>query len=362
MSAEARSKASRILTPIIAAVGLTLYFAVLFHFTIVPGVIPSAFRYIIMPAVFAFPWVLFIFIFQERTTHAFSALSEKTTIIPFRWRLFYGFNTLIILSFFLFPFISPPLAVFAALVLAWRIVFHSEFIWNKGPGARLLYTALLFCLLAALPVFLLIFWFQQFLFYIAPLIFTTWFALVEPIYFVSCCLVDALAVGSLLHLSYGTLDARGQVRKEKGGIIWFIWILEAVIAGLLFIFVNPWFDPFGFGLSLIDPLSIVGDIPGFIFYINMACLAIVVISYITKYCAGIESETKLSIIGILFLFPFILVELFRTFDIFLLKEILIVGSSLIFVIAYMISFFAVSDESPTLPTSDEVGEGGDRAS
>ncbi len=345
MSVEARSKTSRILTPIIAAVGLTLYFAVLFHFTIVPGVIPSAIRYVIMPLVFAFPWVLFIFIFQERTTNAFSTLSEKTTIIPFRWRLFYGFNTLIVVSFFLFPFISPPLAVFAALVLAWRIVFHSEFIWNKGPGARLLYTALLFCLLAALPVFLLIFWFQQFLLYIAPLIFTTWFALVDPIYFVSCCLVNALAVGTLFHLTYGTLDAKGRVLKEKGGIVWFIWILEAIIAGLLFVFVNPWFDPLNFGFSGFDPLLIGGTI-GFIFYINMVCLALVVITYITKFCAGIQSETKLSIFGILFLFPFVLVELFRNFDIFLLKEILIVGSSLIFVIAYVISFFAVSDETP----------------
>jgi hypothetical protein len=306
-----------------------------------------------MPVVFAFPWVLFIFIFQERTTTAFSTLSEKTTIIPFRWRLFYGFNTLIIISFFIFPFVSPPLAVFAALVLAWRIVFHSEYIWNKGPGARLLYCALIFCVLAALPVYLLIFWFIHFLSYIAPLIFTTWFVLVEPIYFVSCCLVDALAIGSLLHLSYGTLDAKGKV-QEKGGIVWLIWALEAVVAGLLLIFLNPWFDPIGFGLSSIDPLGIGGTL-GFIFYINIACLAIVVITYITKFCAGVQGETNLSLFGILFLFPFILVELFRNFDIFLLKEILIVGSSLIFVIAYVISFFAVSVEPSALASSEETG-------
>ncbi len=353
MSVEARAKASRILTPIIAAVGLIIYFAVLFHLTLVPA--PSAIRYGIMPVVFAFPWVLFIFIFQERTTKAFSNLSEKTTIIPFRWRLFYGFNTLIIVSFFLFPFISPPLAVFAALVLAWRIVYHSEFIWNKGSGARLLYTALLFCLIAALPVYLLFFWFTYFLSSIGPLVFSTWIVLVDPIYFVSCCLVNALAIGSLLHLSYGTLDARGKVRTEKGGIVWVIWFIEAIIAGLLFVFLNRWFDPFGFKLYLIDPLAIGGTL-GLIFYINMACLAIVVITYITKFCAGIEGERKLSLFGILFLFPFALVELFRNFDIFLLKEILIVGSSLIFVIAYVISFFAASDEASPLPASEDLGE------
>ncbi len=353
MSAEARFKISRFLIPIIAAVGLIIYFAVLFHFTLLPDVVPSAIRYLIMPVVFAFPWVLFIIIFQERTTTAFSTLSEKTTIIPFRWRLFYGFNTLIIISFFIFPFVSPPLAVFAALVLAWRIVFHSEYIWNKGPSARLLYCALIFCVLAVLPVYLLIFWFIHFLSYIAPLIFTTWFVLVEPIYFVSCCLVDALAIGSLLHLSYGTLDASGKVRKDKGTIIWVIWVVEAVIAAALFILVNPWFDPLGFGLST-DPFGFGGTL-GFLFYINIACLAIVVITYITKFCAGVQSETKLSLLGILFLFPFVLVELFRNFDIFLLKEILIVGSSLIFVIAYVISFFAVSVEPSALPSSEETG-------
>jgi hypothetical protein len=355
MSVEARLRASRIFTPIIAAVGLIIYFAALFHFTLVPGVIPSAIRYAIMPLVFAFPWILFIFIFQERTTNAFSNLSEKTTIIPFRWRLFYGFNTLIIVAFFLLPFVSPLLAVFAALVLAWRIVYHSEFIWNKGPSARLLYTALLFCLIAALPVFLLIFWFQQFFFYIVPLIINTWIALVDPIYFVSCCLVDALAVGALLHLSYGTLDAKGKVLTEKGGIVWVIWFIEAVIAGLLFVFVNPWFDPFGFGLSGIDPLLIGGTI-GFLFYINMGCLALVVITYITKFCAGIQSETKLSILGILFLFPFILVELFRTFDFLPMKEILMVASSLIFVIAYVIAFFTASDKDTDLPAIEKEGE------
>ncbi|MFX1476079.1 MAG: hypothetical protein ACFFCO_11470, partial [Promethearchaeota archaeon] len=103
-------------------------------------------------------------------------------------------------------------------------------------------------------------------------------------------------------------------------------------------------DPFGFGGTL-----------GFLFYINIACLAIVVITYITKFCAGVQSETKLSLLGILFLFPFVLVELFRNFDIFLLKEILIVGSSLIFVIAYVISFFAVSVEPSALPSSEETG-------
>jgi hypothetical protein len=184
---------------------------------------------------------------------------------------------------------------------------------------------------------------------------------VDPIYFVSCCLVDALAVGSLLHLSYGTLDARGKTRREKSGIVWFIWIIEAVIAGLLFVFLNPWFDPFGLGLSSIDPLSLGGTI-GFLFYINMACLAIVVITYITKFCAGIQGETKLSLFGILFLFPFVLVELFRSFDVFRLKEILIIGSSLIFVIAYVISFFAVSVESPTSTVTDEKEEDSDATS
>jgi hypothetical protein len=336
---EVGAKLSSTLLPLLMAVGLMVYFAALFHFTVVPGAIPTALRYLIMPAVFAFPWALLTFIFRERTVNAWNSMKAKTGIIPLRWRMFYGFNTLIVLSFFLFPFFSPPLAVFGAFVLAWRMVYQNEFISLKSAGVRTAYGLFLFVVLAAVPVFLLVFWFQNYFGYVLGQVLSTWFAWFDTIYFVSICIVDSLAVGALLHLSYGTLDATGKVSAEKFRIVWAIRFVEAVFGGILLVFLGP-LDPLHLGLGSYDPLGL-----GFplIMYINWACLGLVVLVYIVKLCVGLRGQANLSLLGVLLAAAFLLVQLLQTFNLFL-KSVLIVGSSLLFVIAFLISFFASPDE------------------
>ena len=198
---DSKSKIQSLFLPILVAIGMTIYFAILFNITILPGVLPTAITSFIMPLVFAFPWALFTLIFRERTINAWNTMKTKTGIIPLRWRMFYGFNTLIILSFFLFPFISPPLAVFAALILAWRIVYYIPGIWEKSPSARLGYTIVLFIFLAILPCFFLIVWFQYYLLNIAAQILIIWTLNFQNLYFISICIVNALTIGSLLLLS-----------------------------------------------------------------------------------------------------------------------------------------------------------------
>lgn len=336
---EARAKLSSTLLPLLVAAGLMIYFAALFHFTVVPGAIPSALRYFIMPGVFAFPWVLFTVIFRQRTVNAWNAMRGKTSIIPLRWRMFYGFNTLIVLSFFLFPFFSPPLAVFGAFVLAWRIVYHSDFIAQKGEGARTLYGVFLFVVLAAGPTVLLIFWFQNYFGYVLGQVLSTWFAWFDTIYFVSICIVDSLAIGALLHLSYGTLDSTGKVSSEKYRTVWAIRFVEAVFAGVLLVFLSP-MDPLKLGLGFYDPLKLGWPL---ITYINWACLGIVVIVYIVKLCVGLRGRASLSLLGVFLAATFLLVQLFQDFNL-ALKGVLIIGSSMLFVIAFLISFFTSPDE------------------
>lgn len=336
---EARARLSSMLLPLIVAAGLMIYFAALFHFTVVPGTIPSALRYLIMPGVFAFPWVLFTVIFRERTVNAWNAMKGKTSIIPLRWRMFYGFNTLIVLSFFLFPFFSPPLAVFGAFVLAWRMVYHSDFVAQKGGGARTLYGLFLFVVLAAAPILLLIFWFQNYFGYVLGQVLSTWFAWFDTIYFVSICIVDSLAVGALLHLSYGTLDSTGKVSSEKYRAVWAIRLVEAVFVGLLLVFLSP-MDPLKLGLGSYDPLKLGWPL---ITYINWACLGIVAIVYIVKLCVGLRGRVNLSLLGVLLAAAFLLVQLFQDVNL-VLKGGLIIGSSLLFVIAFLISFFTSPDE------------------
>ncbi len=347
---DSKQKLQSMFLPLLVAIGMTVYFAVLFNITILPGILPIAIRSLVMPLVFAFPWFLFTLIFRERTINAWNTMKTKTGIIPLRWRMFYGFNTLIILSFFLFPFISPPLAVFAALVLAWRIVYHIPGIWEKSPGARLGYTIILFVILAILPCYFLIIWFQYYLLHIAAQILLIWAANVQNLYFISICIVNALTIGSLLLLSYGTLDQQGKIRVAKPTTRYIVYFIEIIVLGLL-LFI--YFDPLFLGFRFIDPLGIAPG-SGLITYINYVGLVLFAMVFIAKLCVGTRGESRLSIVGLLLAAAFLLVELFNTFNA-PLKELLILGSSLIFVVAFLISFFSASDEIKVvseLPSTD----------
>ncbi|MFX0169051.1 MAG: hypothetical protein ACFE89_06765 [Candidatus Hodarchaeota archaeon] len=356
-SLNARLKLSSILLPVLVAIGMIAYFVALnLTLTLVSLPLPqsSAVRYFIIPVVFAFPWILFVYIFRERTINASEIMNAKGNLIPLRWRMLYGFNTFIILGLFIFPFISPPMAIFAALVLAYRLVHRSEGIWNKSSGTRTGYTLILFLLLAAVPVYLSVIWFQYFLTSVVGVIFTTWITYFDLMYFTSLCIANALSVGALLALSYGTLDDRGKLRYEDTKKMWMIYFGQLVLIALQWILLNPWIN-FGFTFSSPDLFGFAGTF-GNITYINYICLGIFGIVYLVKLFVGLGKGMKLSIIGILFAAAFLLVEVLASFIALpgtLLRPVLIVGSSLLFVLAFSISFFAAPDELVDFETLQE---------
>ncbi len=347
-----RLKISSILLPILVAIGMVAYFAVMIYiFSFVPWIPPfpasSAISYVIVPVVFAFPWILFAFIFRERLINASETMNRRSNLIPMRWRMLYGFNTLVILAFFIFPFISPPLAIFAALVLAYRLVHHSENIWQKSQGARMGYTLVLFVILAIGPIYLTIIWFQYFISSVAITVLLAWISNFDLMYFTSICIVNALAVGALLHLSYGTLDRRGDLEYGDSQKVWLIRFAElSIFVALWFIF-NPWFfTGYFFNVAFPDPIGFAGTM-GNITYVNYLCLTIIAIVYLVKFIVGIGGSMKLSIIGVLFAASFLVVEILNSFFAAytpILRSALIVGSSLLFIFAFIISFFAAPDE------------------
>ena len=344
----ARLKLNSILLPILVAIGMLAYFVVLnLVLTLVSIPLPqsSAVRYFLIPVIFAFPWILFVFIFRERTINASEIMNAKGNLIPLRWRMLYGFNTFIILGFFIFPFISPPLSIFAALVLAYRLVHRSENIWDKSSGQRMGYTLLLFLLLAAVPVYLTVIWFQYFLTTVVAVIFTTWITYFDLMYFTSLCIANALSIGALLALSYGTLDERGKLRYEDTKKMWLIYFGQLVLIAIQWILLNPWIN-IGINFATPDPFGFAGTL-GNITYINYICLGIFGIVYLVKLIVGLGKGMKLSIIGILFAAAFLAVEVLSSFLILpgsFLRPALIVGSSLLFVFAFAVSFFAAPDE------------------
>ncbi|MFX1509046.1 MAG: hypothetical protein ACFFBR_01950 [Promethearchaeota archaeon] len=356
------AKRSSLLLPIIVAIGMIAYFIGLiyiltFFAPLIPGLIElplsSIFRYFIIPVIFSFPWILFVYIFRERTINASEIMNKKGNLIPLRWRMLYSFNTLIILAFFIFPFLSPPLAIFAALVLAYRIVHRSENIWQKSQGARCSYTLILFILLAIMPVYFTIIWFQYFI-AITGIIFTSWWILFDPMYFTSLCIVNALAIGSLLHLSYGTLDESGILQHKDSQKLWLIRFAELALFAIFWVVLNPFIPFFSlsitsgmtFNLAFPDPIGFAGTL-GNVSYVNYLCLGIIAIVYLVKFAVGIGGDLKLSIFGILFAAAFLIVEVLNGFfsvSANFLRPTLMVGSSLIFILAFALSFFAAPDE------------------
>jgi hypothetical protein len=366
-----QTKKSGIFLPILVAIGMIAYFvALVFAFSNLHLIHPdfpqppltSALRYFILPLAFAFPWILFIFIFRERTINATEIMNQKGNLIPLRWRMLYGFNTLIILGFFIFPFISPPLGIFAALVLAYRLVHQSENIWQKSQGTRISYTLILFILLAAVPVYLTIIWFQYIL-AVAGAMLVGWIYFFDPLYFTSLCIVNALSLGALLALSYGTLDDKGKVTYDDSKKMWYIWFGQLIIIIVQWILLNPFpifYNVWGFTFAVPDPIGFAGNL-GNITYINYICLGIIAIVYFVRFILRIGGPLRLSIIGILFAAAFLVVEILSSLFILpgtVIRPVLIIGSSLIFIIAFTISFFAAPDE---LIEKDEfIGEETDR--
>ncbi len=353
-----KTRRSSILLPILVAISMIAYFIVLvFAFSNLHLIFPdfpqppltSALRYFILPAAFGFPWILFVFIFRERTINATEIMNQKGNLIPLRWRMLYGFNTLIILGFFIFPFISPPLGIFAALVLAYRLVHRSENIWQKSPGTRMGYTLILFILLAAVPVYLTIIWFQYILAGVVGAMLTGWIFFFDPLYFTSLCIVNSLSLGALLALSYGKLDDKGKVTYSDSKKMWYIWFGQLIIIIVQWILLNPFpffYNIWGFTFAAPDPLGFAGNL-GNISYINYICLGIIAIVYLVRFILRIGGPLRLSIIGILFASAFLVVEILSTLFIVpgsVIRPILIIGSSLIFIIAFAISFFAAPDE------------------
>ncbi len=356
------AKRSTLILPILIALSMIGYFIALifvlsFFAPVIPGLIEfplsSIFRFFIIPVGFAFPWILFVYIFRERTINASEIMNKKGNLIPLRWRMLYSFNTLIILAFFVFPFVSPPLAIFAALVLAYRIVHRSDNIWQKSQGSRLGYTIVLFILLAVVPIYLTVIWFQYF-FAIAGVIFISWWLLFDPMYFTSLCIVNALAIGSLLHLSYGTLDKSGKLQHSDSQKLWLIRFAEFALFIAFWVVLNPYIPFFSltissgatFNLAFPDTIGFAGTM-GNISYVNYLCLGLIAIVYLVKFAVGIGGDLKLSIIGILFAASFLIVEALNGFfslSAIWLRPALMVGSSLIFIIAFAISFFAAPDE------------------
>lgn len=300
-------------------------------------------RLFVAPLFFSIPWILFIYFNRDRMADAIQHMTETTTIIPVRWRVFYGFNTLIILLFFVLPFFSPVLAIVGGAVLVGRIYYGREIIRAGGRRRKALFVVLLSVIFIGVPLILLIRIITPYVDALAS-IWSSWETNVPIIYVFSLCLGDALAVGSLIWFiyagaaefefkSYGTYSTRPPAKL--------IWLFETTIF-LIFVYL---------GVLLYLPIPQIGWTPvgGDLFhsvvmnYINPICLAIVGIIFIVSTFRGLrKSGERSSAWGLILLIGFFAIEvvirLTSALTITGVLTIVLFGASALFLLLLAVSF------------------------
>jgi hypothetical protein len=297
-------------------------------------------QYFVAPLFFSIPWILFIYLNRNRLADTLRHMNETATVIPLRWRVFYGFNTLIILLFFVLPFFSPVLAVLGGVVLAGRIYFGSRSIKAKRKRTKTLILLLLLVVLGGLPTLVLMYFVSSYI-TLSGFIGPVWVNRIDYIYDLSLCIGDALAFGSLLWFIYaGAAEFEFQtygmyVSRAPAKLIRLVEVgLFIIIAyiGLPYLWVPGVIQvPLG-GAADLSTLRII----------NIVSLAIVGVIFLISTFRGLRRKgEKNSAWGLIFLLAFLAIELSRNLsssNAGSFQTIAVFGAAVLFSVMFFISF------------------------
>jgi hypothetical protein len=294
-------------------------------------------QFVVAPLFFSIPWILFIYLDRDRVVASIKHMTETSSIIPIRWRVFYGFNTLIVIMALIIPFVSPILAVAGGVVLAGRVYFAIESMKQKRKRTKALIVFLLLVIFAGLPTILLIYFVSSYS-TLFDRVWTIWENNVGYIYLFSLCIGDALAVGSLFWLIYA---GAAEFEFERFGTYTtrppakFIRIFEVIFFALIFYFGRP-FPPIS-GISSGPDRSLIG-------YVNLGCLAIVGIVFLISTFKGLKrpGSGRSSVWGLLFLIAFLSIELYWHYinysETSVVPTVAVFGATILFLIMFLVSF------------------------
>ncbi len=294
-------------------------------FTLIPNIYLNIFfNFIVTPIILSSPWLILLYNFKNRLANMFSVWAEKISIVPLRYLLFYGLNTLAVAGFFILPYISPILSVFTAIVVSWQLIAGREELWVKDRKIIVAVSVMIFSALLFLPVLISYFFYQSYL----PLsvwILETWQSAVGYIYAFSIWVVNSLTIGSTVWFTYNLIAKRKISDAFTESNIW-IRILELV---LIIIFAYFWIPQLGNMSYVIDYINIVS-------LFLMAVLIILKLRY--KVTGG-----SFSLVGVIVAGGFIAVDLLYRFNFIILTGSL-VFTSIIFLSSFIYAFAKSSDE------------------
>ncbi len=178
----------------------------------------------IAPAIYATGWIFMLVVFATRSSDTAEAVAASSKIIPMRMRLFYTVNALFLTIIFVFPVVTPFVAIIAFASFGWRLTtFRVEWDSGKKVGAGTYIVMILFVIPPALLSIIYIpntidlaihfwndYWLKPITFDYAEL------AVVDILYKFSMCLATALTFGSLIYFIQTGASEYDQARLVSG--------------------------------------------------------------------------------------------------------------------------------------------------
>jgi len=224
---------------------------------------------ILSPIVFSVSWLYFLILFANRFANTMDSFDEKVSVVPSRLKFFYGINAVYILFIFVFPLITPVIAVLSFASFAWHLTTFRKDSWEDDSKTSFLTKFLMglastipiFCTVSIIPVYLelpLFLWEE------------IWLPLIDAYLFkISYSLFTALSIGSLIILfsnagisEYEQLYADSPKKKSY----WNVKVLDVFLFGF-FLFLDLYEYPiidlfYAAGLVIIIFISFVNLIRG----------------------------------------------------------------------------------------------------
>lgn len=270
------------------------------HLALFQKIGPEVTYYVIFPLSFSFTWWIFIYVLRNKIANSFSSIKEETNPIPTRWLIFYGVNAIIMLAFFIIPFISSIMAIFGFFVLAWNIIVRSDWAYERGKFTLVCYAIMIFGLFLLFPILIQIeFWNDYTVFW--DQLWGQWGNFVPYLYSFSIVVVNALTIGSLLNFIY---SGSSEFERSTFGASYtepprrIIVLLEIILFVIFFII---WWQSI-----------VTGGVFSYIYMgIGLSCLTIAVLIFLISLFKGRKTGIRPSILGYIYALLFMGIEGYR---------------------------------------------------
>lgn len=287
---------------------------------------------ILCPLVFSISWLFFLILFATRLSITIESMDKTVGVIPIRLKLFFGANALFILFIFVFPLITPLVAILTFSSIAWRLTAYKKETWEDqkvSKGTKIL--MILFCLL---PIFCSILIIPQYIVLALFLWDNIWLPFLPFLFRISYAIYTALAIGSLFFLiaNRGISEYEQILTEPKSdGTIWYIRIGEVGLF-IFFLFLEGFFTGFQ-RFAIINYFYYAG------FFIG---IVVAIINFINGRKKDISFKSYF--FGYLLAAVFMASNLFFSGDLsYWLQIVMLVASASVFIFVFFFTFLTMDE-------------------